>query len=209
MSEWIDVSMPLANGVTVWPGDPPPAFTQTAWIERGDPCNVTRMDASVHTGTHMDAPRHFLRGGAGMEALPLGAVLGPARVVAIHDPTAITPGELPADLARGDRILFRTRNSDRGLLRKPFVEDFIYIARDAARALAQAGVQTVGIDYLSVGGFHTDLAATHEILLEAGIWIIEGLDLTRIEPGRYELACLPLKIVGSDGAPARAALRRV
>jgi arylformamidase len=129
--------------------------------------------------------------------------------VAIKDPAAITPGELPTDLARGDRILFRTRNSDRDLLRQPFVDDFVYIARGAARVLAEAGVQTVGIDYLSVGGFHTDLAETHEILLEAGIWIIEGLDLTRIEPGRYELACLPLKIVGSDGAPARAALRRV
>lgn len=209
MSEWIDVSMPLANGLTVWPGDPPPRFTQTAWIEKGDLCNVTRMDTSVHLGTHMDAPRHFLRHGAGMEALPLDAVLGPARVVSIQDPTAITPGELPADLARGDRILFRTRNSDRDLLRQPFVEDFVYIARDAARALAEAGVQTVGIDYLSVGGFHTGLAETHVILLEAGIWIIEGLDLTRIEPGRYELACLPLKIVGSDGAPARAALRRL
>jgi arylformamidase len=209
MSEWIDVSMPLANGLTVWPGDPPPRFTQTAWIEKGDLCNVTRMDTSVHLGTHMDAPRHFLRDGAGMEALPLDAVLGPARVVAIKDPAAITPGELPTDLARGDRILFRTRNSDRDLLRQPFVEDFVYIARGAARVLAEAGVQTVGIDYLSVGGFHTDLAETHEILLEAGIWIIEGLDLTRIEPGRYELACLPLKIVGSDGAPARAALRRL
>lgn len=205
---WIDISMPLANGMTVWPGDAPPRFAQTAWLDQGDLCNVTRMDVSVHTGTHMDAPRHFLRGGAGVETLPLEAVLGPARVIAIAHPRAITAAELPADLERGERILFRTRNSDRDLLRQPFAEDFVFIAQDAAHALAAAGVQTVGIDYLSVGGFREDLVETHEILLGAGIWIIEGLDLTRIEPGRYELACLPLKIVGSDGAPARAALRR-
>lgn len=207
MAAWIDISMPLANGMTVWPGDPPPRFEQTSWLERGDLCNLTRMDVSVHTGTHMDAPRHFLRHGAGMEALPLAAVLGPARVLSIGDPAAITAAELPADLAPGERILFRTRNSDRDLLRQPFTEDFVYIARDAAAALALAGVQTVGVDYLSVGGFRQDLAETHQILLESGVWIIEGLDLTRIAPGRYELACLPLKIVGADGAPARAALR--
>lgn len=209
MSEWIDISMPLVNGMTGWPGDAPPRFTQTAWLERGGLCNVTRMEASVHTGTHMDAPRHFLRGGAGMEALPLEAVLGPARVAAVRDPRAVTPAELPADLQRGERILFRTQNSDRDLLRRPFSEDFVYIARDAARALAAAGVQTVGIDYLSVGGFRDDLVETHEILLAAGVWIIEGLDLARIGPGRYDLACLPLRIMGSDGAPARAALRRL
>lgn len=207
MSAWIDVSMPLLNGMTVWPGDPPPAFRQTAWMEEGDPCNVTRMDISVHTGTHMDAPRHFLRHGAPMETLPLDAVLGPARVIETHHPVAIQPGELPADLERGGRILFKTPNSARGLLDAPFAEDFVFISREAARVLADAGVQTVGVDYLSVGGFRQDLVETHEILLEAGIWIIEGLDLRRIAPGAYELACLPLKIIGSDGAPARAALR--
>ncbi|MBE7540735.1 MAG: cyclase family protein [Bryobacteraceae bacterium] len=209
MSEWIDVSMPLANGMTVWPGDAPPRFEQTMWIERGDPCNLTRMDVSVHTGTHMDAPRHFLREGAGMESLPLEAVMGPARVVETSHPEAVQAGELPGDLERGERILFKTPNSARDLLERPFAEDFVYISREAAVVLAEAGVRTVGVDGLSVGGFHQDLVETHEILLGAGIWIIEGLDLRRIEPGRYELACLPLKIVGSDGAPARAALRRV
>jgi arylformamidase len=209
MSEWIDISMDLRNGMTVWPGDPPPRFEQTSWIERGDMCNVTRMDVSVHTGTHMDAPRHFLRDAAGMEALPLEAVLGPARVVATQHPVAVQAGELPGDLARGERILFKTPNSERDLLVRPFAEDFVYISREAAARMAEAGVRTVGVDYLSVGGFRQDLVETHEILLGAGIWIIEGLDLRGVEPGRYELACLPLKIIGSDGAPARAALRRV
>lgn len=209
MSDWIDVSMPLANGMTVWPGDAPPRFEQTMWIERGDLCNLTRMDVSVHTGTHMDAPRHFLREGAGMEALPLEAVMGPTRVVESSHPEAVQAGEIPGDLEQGERILFKTQNSARDLLERPFAEDFVYISREAAVVLAEAGVRTVGVDGLSVGGFHRDLVETHEILLGAGIWIIEGLDLRRIEPGRYELACLPLKIVGSDGAPARAALRRI
>lgn len=209
MSEWIDVSMPLVNGMTVWPGDPPPLFEQTAWIEKGDLCNVTRMNVSVHTGTHMDAPRHFLRNGAGMDALPLEAVMGPARVIETHDAVAVRPGELPRDLQAGERLLLKTPNSGRNLLDLPFAEDFVFISREAARLLAEAGVQTVGVDYLSVGGFRQDLVETHEVLLEAGIWIIEGLDLRHIEPGEYEMACLPLKIIGSDGAPARAALRRL
>lgn len=209
MGDWIDVSMPLRNGMTVWPGDPPPRFQQTAWIEKGDLCNVTRMDVSVHTGTHMDAPRHFLPDGAGMETMPLEAVLGPALVVETRHPVSIEPGELPVPLAQGGRILFKTLNSARDLLDQPFAEDFVFISRAAARRLAEAGIRAVGVDYLSVGGFRQDLLETHKILLEAGIWIIEGLDLRRVEPGAYELACLPLKIIGSDGAPARAALRRL
>ncbi len=209
MSDWIDVSMPLQNGMTVWPGDAPPLFEQTAWIEKGDLCNVTRMNVSVHTGTHMDAPRHFLRNGAGMDALPLAAVIGPARVIETRNAVAVQPGELPQDLRPGERLLLKTPNSGRNLLDLPFAEDFVFISQEAARLMAKAGVQTVGVDYLSVGGFRKDLLETHEILLESGIWIIEGLDLRHIEPGGYELACLPLKIIGCDGAPARAALRRL
>ena len=207
MSAWIDVSVPLHAGTPVWKGDPPPLFEQAMFLDRGDLCNLTRMSASVHLGTHMDAPRHFLRDGAGMETLPLDAVLGEARVVLIEDTLAVRPAELPADLAPGERILFRTVNSTRCWSRSDFVEDFVFISKEAAQALADAGIRTVGTDYLSVGGFTQDLVETHEILLGAGIWIIEGLDLSRIQPGRYELACLPLKIVGCDGAPARAALR--
>lgn len=207
MSGWIDISVPLRNGMVVWKGDPPARFEQVAFMERGDMCNVTRANISVHTGTHMDAPRHFVQGGAGMEALPLDAVLGPARVIPISDPVSIKPSELPADLKPGDRILFRTVNSTRCWAIEEFVEDFVYISQEAARELVDAGVRTVGIDYLSIGGFTNDLVETHEILLGAGVWVIEGLNLAHIEPGDYELACLPLLIPGSDGAPARAALR--
>ena len=116
---------------------------------------------------------------------------------------------LPGDLQTGDRILFKTDNSSKYNHLPFFIKDFVYVSKEAASALVAARVQTVGIDYLSVGGFNRDMAETHQILLGAGIWIVEGLDLSRVEPGRYELACLPLRLRGADGAPARAALRRL
>jgi arylformamidase len=207
MSGWIDVSVPISPRLVVWKGDPPLTLEQVMFMDKGDVCNLTRMALSVHTGTHMDAPRHFVRDGLTMEAMPLDAVMGPARVIGIDDPVAVTPRELPSDLQRGERILFRTRNSSLSWSEAPFLEDYVYVSKEAAQALVDAGVQTVGVDYLSVGGYHKDLVETHDVLLGAGVWVIEGLDLSRIAPGRYEMACLPLKIVGSDGAPARAALR--
>jgi arylformamidase len=206
MHRWIDISVPLHNTMHHWPGEPP-HFEQFEFMERGDMCNVTRMKLSVHTGTHMDSPRHFIPDGVAMEALPLDAVLGPATVVEIDDPVAVRARHLEG-LALEPRVLFKTRNSARCWQQPGFVEDFVYIARDAASVLAARGIKTVGIDYLSIGGFHQDLVETHNIILGAGIWVIEGLNLAHIAPGRYELACLPLNIVGSDGAPARAALRR-
>lgn len=207
--DWIDVTRPVDAQMAVWPGDDQPVIEQILFIDRGDICNLSRMAMSVHVGTHMDAPRHFINGGAPMDALPMDAVLGEARVIEIHDPVAIRPEELPADLAAGERVLFKTRNS-RQLWSKPgFQEDFVYISREAAEILAARGVRTVGVDYLSIGGFNTDMVETHEAILGAGIWAIEGLDLSQIEPGRYEMACLPMKLAGADGAPARVALRRL
>ncbi len=192
----------------VWPGDDPVRVEQTMSLERGDPINLTRLAMSAHTGTHIDAPRHFLRGGASMETMPLDVMLGPARVVDVDDPQAVRARHIPAGLQPGERILFRTRNSTAYQAQPHFVEPFIYVARDAAQALADARVALVGIDYLSVGGFHTDLVETHEILLGAGIWVVEGLVLAHVEPGAYQLACMPLLIPGADGAPARAMLKR-
>lgn len=209
MSDWIDISLPVYSGMVVWPGDSEVRVERVMELEKGDPFNLTQCSFTAHTGTHMDAPRHFLPQGAGIDALPLDAVLGPCRVVQIRDPRAVRPAELPDDLEPGDRILFRTYNSDKYNFLQHFAEDFVYLSREAAQALVTAGVRTVGIDYLSVGGFRNDMAETHLILLGAGIWIIEGLDLSKVEPGRYELACLPLRLVGADGAPARAALRKL
>jgi arylformamidase len=168
------------------------------------------MSLGVHTGTHMDAPIHFLANGIGIDQMPLTAAVGRARVIEIADPVSIKPGELVAhSIQRGERILFKTLNSPRCWQTDDFVEDFVYVSHEAAAYLATIGAQTVGVDYLSVGGAQIDGPQTHQALLEAGIWIIEGLNLAQAQPGIYDLICLPLRIVGGDGAPARAMLRWV
>ncbi len=192
----------------VWPNNPSTALNSVLSIADGDAANVSHLSLGTHAGTHMDAPRHFVADGAPMDALPIDAVIGPARVVAIEDPERVTAQELARHAPRaGERLLLRTRNSPRCWATNEFVEDFVYISEPAARLLVSTGVRTVGVDYLSVGGYARDGVETHTVLLEAGVWIIEGLDLSAITPGDYELVCLPIKLVGADGAPARAALR--
>lgn len=207
MKQWIDISRPITAAMPMWPGTPQPVIERVESMNRGDSCNVSHLNLSAHTGTHMDAPFHFLKDGATMEALPLEAVIGPARVVEVADPVSIRPEHLPHDLGLAERILFKTSSGDLCWPLDHFVEDFVWLSAAAARILAERRTRCVGIDYLSVGGFHKDLVETHEILLSSGVWIIEGLDLRRVPAGRYELACLPLNLPGCDGAPARAALR--
>jgi len=206
---WIDISVPLRSGMVHWPGDPPVQIERRLALDRGEVMNLSTVSMSLHSGTHMDAPLHFLREGASLDEMPLAATVGRARVIEIRDPESIKPEHLAGRrIRRGERILFKTRNSKRCWARAEFCEDFVYISKEAARYLAERRVQTVGIDYISVGGFHQDTVETHQILLEAGIWIIEGLNLGGVRPGRYELVCLPLRVLRSDGAPARAILRR-
>ena len=208
--EWIDVSVPLHTGMVHWPDNPPVTIERQLDMARGDVCNVSKMSLGVHTGTHMDAPIHFLRDGIGIDQMPLTTAIGRARVIEIGDPVSIKPQELASyNIQRGERILFKTRNSARCWQTNDFVEDFVYIAHEAAQYLASVGVQLVGVDYLSVGGFAVDGPESHQALLGGGIWIIEGLNLSQAEPGVYDLICLPLRIVGGDGAPARAILHRV
>ena len=205
---WIDVSILLRSGMVHWPDNPPVRIERMLDIERGDDANVSTISMGSHTGTHMDAPLHFVRGGKGLDAMPLDAAIGHARVIEVHDPESVKPDELrPHKIHGGERVLFKTQNSARHWQEDAFIEDFVYVSKEAARYLAAREVRTVGIDYLSVGGFVRDGVETHQALLEAGIWIIEGLDLSRVKPGEYELICLPLKIERSDGAPARAILR--
>ena len=145
-----------------------------------------------------------------MERMPLDATIGRARVIEIQDPESIKREELiPHEIGSGERVLFKTRNSPRCWQTDDFVEDFVYVSQDAARYLAEVGVRTVGVDYLSVGGFYKDGPETHHALLGAGVWVIEGLNLSEIEPGEYELICLPIKVQEGDGAPARAILREI
>lgn len=190
-----------------WPDNPPVRIRAFFHMDRGDPGTVSEMSLGVHTGTHMDAPVHFYKRGVGMDRLPFEAVLGPARVLTIKDKESIKEKELRSHRIReGERILFKTRNSFRCWRTDSFLEDFVYISPEGARYLADRGVQTVGVDYLSVGGMHNG-PEIHQILLRGKIWIIEGLNLSRVAPGDYELICLPLKIIDTDGAPARAILR--
>ncbi len=192
-----------------WPGDPAFHIERAQDQEKGDVATVSRIALGVHTGTHMDAPLHFIRNGATIDSMPLDATVGRARVIRIDDPKSIKRDELlPHGILPGERILFKTRNSDGAWNTDQFDEDFVFISRDAAAYLAECGVRCVGVDYLSVGGFREDGPETHHALLGAGIWIIEGLNLHDIEPGDYELVCLPLKLIGSEGAPARAIVRR-
>jgi arylformamidase len=205
---WIDISVPIYSGMVHWPDNPAVRIERIQDLSRGDAANVSKLELGAHTGTHMDAPRHFLADGAGLDELPLDATIGPARVIRIAHPQVILPAELEAHRLRaGERVLFRTQNSERCWKDNQFVEDFVYIGAAAAQFLVQRQVRTVGIDYLSVGGYVHDGVETHQVLLGAGIWLIEGLNLASVKPGAYDLVCLPLRIVGADGAPARAILR--
>lgn len=205
---WIDISVPIRNGMVTWPEDPPVELSRRLSIERGDDYNISFMSMSAHTGTHMDAPLHFIAGGAGLERMPLEATVGEARVIEIADPVSIKPDELSEhDIEPGQRVLFKTSNSARPWQDLPFIEDYVYLSVEGARWLAGRRVACVGADYLSVAGMGREATETHTLLLEAGIWIIEGLYLAGVSPGVYDLVCLPLPLQDADGAPARAIIR--
>jgi arylformamidase len=208
VTDWIDVSVPLRNGMVHWPGDPPYRIHYVHDQKKGDTCTVSQVTMGVHTGTHMDAPLHFIEDAQSIDLMPLDTTVGPARVIAIDHGTSIGRAELEKhQIEPGERVLFKTANSGRLWNKDAFDENFVFIDASGADYLAERAVRLVGVDYLSVGGFRQDAVETHLALLGAGIWIIEGLDLSRVAPGRYELICLPLKLVDSDGAPARAILR--
>ncbi|MGE0870515.1 MAG: cyclase family protein [Kofleriaceae bacterium] len=207
---WIDISVPIRDGMVHWPSNPPVHLERIKNIADGASSNVSRLSLGVHTGTHVDAPVHFKPGARGVDQIPLDALVGPARVIAIEHPVHVTVDELrAAGVVAGERILLKTRNSPAAWARSPeFVSDAVHLSVEAATDLAALPILTVGIDYLSVGGHAAkNGAAVHHALLDAGVWIIEGLDLSAAPVGPCELVCLPLKLVGCDGAPARAIVR--
>lgn len=212
----IDISLPLQQGLPTWPGS---IGFQLAPIHRqdaGDVANVSRLDCDVHTGTHIDAPWHFVPNGATVEDLALTTLVGPALVLHLPDCDAIDAALLDslALPAGTERLLFRTRNSDGWAAdlatpagqQAPFRANYVALTADAAQWIVAHGVRLVGVDYLSVQRYH-DSPATHEILLQASVIILEGLNLAQASAGHYELVCLPLLLVGAEGAPARAILR--
>ncbi len=205
---WKDVSVSLRDGMPHWPGDPECRIARVNKMEDGAVCNLTHLSMSAHTGTHMDAPRHFVADGITMEQMPLEPVVGRCKVIEFDVEDQITADDLKAvKLAYGQRVLFKTRNSTRSWAMSEFDKDFISIRADAAQYLVDQKVMAVGVDYLSIGGFEKDGVETHQIMLGAGIWVIEGLNLADTKPGYYDMICLPLKIEGADGAPCRVVLR--
>jgi arylformamidase len=202
--EIYDITVPIREGMVVYEGDPEVRLERVHAIERGDVANNSRLDFGVHTGTHVDAPVHFIDGAPAADELPLERLLGPAQVV---DATAVED-ELDADallaleLPPVERILFKTRNSRLWQLEE-FTYDFVSLTGSGAELLVERGVLLVGLDYLSIGD-----ADAHRVLLGAGVVAVEGVDLAHVDAGEYRLVCLPLRLVGSDGAPARAILVR-
>lgn len=208
---WIDISVPLRTAMVSWPGDPEPILERISEIERGDTVNVTFLRLTAHTGTHMDAPCHFLAGKEGIETFPLETGIGPARVIQVPLSFSSIPPEFLEDknIEKGDRILFKTKNSQDRWDLKEFQRGFTGLSASAAQFLVDRGVQLVGIDYLSIGVFDGDGPETHHILLGAKVWILEGLNLGDVDGGVYEFICLPLRIAGADGSPARAILKPI
>lgn len=209
---WIDATAALDSATTpVYAGDAPMRFDFLKDMRRGDGFTLSAYSLGAHSGTHLDAPMHFVAGGAPIDQVGLDALMGPARVIQIPDSVeAIDAAELNRHPWRGaERLLFRTRSTAQGWMGSAvFHRDFAYIAPDAAQLLADAGVKLVGVDYLSVEQFGAAAPLTHRTLLGRGIPIVEGLDLSGAPAGDYDLIVLPMKVRGHEGAPARAILRR-
>lgn len=212
-----DISVPIENGMVCWPGDPGVEIEKRMDLCCGDVATVSNLNAGVHTGTHVDAFSHFLKEGKSLDQMSLEPYIGKALVIEVKHPEVITVEELEQyDLSDVTRLIFKTANSNTLWSREPFKESFCHIHPEAAKYLVEKGIRLVGVDYLSVEGYHCDTlygdtypgpAPTHQILLKAGVYILEGLYLNGIVAGEYELLALPLKIQGGDGAPTRAVLR--
>ncbi len=201
-----DISVSITAEMPVYEGDPPVSMTLLSSIERGELYNVSLLSMSAHTGTHVDAPLHFLRDGRAVDEIPLDILIGPALVIEVPGHEQILRDMLSSARLGGEqRILFKTSNSSLWN-KKTFRKDFVYIAESAAQYLVEIGVKLVGIDYLSVEKFGATDPVTHLTLLKAGIVILEGLNLSAVKPGRYELICLPLRLRGAEGSPCRAVL---
>jgi arylformamidase len=211
-NQWIDATATLDPATTpVYEGDAPMNFEFLKDMRKGDGFTLSKYSLGAHSGTHIDAPMHFVRDGAPIDRVPLEPLIGPARVIDIPDSVqAITAAELNRHRWRGaPRVIFRTRSSQRGWMHSStFHRDFAYVAPDAAQLLADAGVKLVGIDYISAEQFAAPAPMTHRILLGRGIPIVEGLALEGVRPGNYDLIVLPIKVGGHEAAPARAVLRR-
>jgi arylformamidase len=209
MKKIYDITLTITPGMPVWPGDPSVKLARINKIEDGANANVSQIDMSVHTGTHVDSPYHFLNHGKSVETLPLDVLIGAVQVVELPDSCSVINSEALKTAGiqtRLERVLFKTRNShywERKLTE--FQTDFVGITEDGAQFLVDSGIRLVGIDYLSIAPYKHS-RPTHEILLKSDVVILEGANLSGVPAGNYELICLPMKLGGSDGAPARVVL---
>ncbi len=203
-----DISLPISPAMVTWPGDPKPEIDYVKTIAGGGTSNVSRIRMGSHNGTHVDAPLHFVESALTVDRIPLATLIGPARVIDMRHRSVITAADLAAAPLDGvDRLLLLTDAS--ALWADPdFHEEFPHLDDAAAELLVERGVKLIGVDYLSVEAYKGRTRRTHHILLEAGVIIVEGLDLRDVAPGDYELICLPLRLSGMEAAPARAVLRR-
>lgn len=208
-SRWVDATVGIDASMAVWPGDPGVEVERVHDIARGDPYTLTRLALGVHTGTHLDAPAHFLAGGVTVDRFPLELAFCRVLVVDAGDAPTITPAALEgARLRRGGCVLCRSSNSGRDRSAAGYFRDFVALDFAAAELMVRRRVRLFGIDGPSVGPATSEGDDIHRMLLDAGIWLLEGLDLTAVGPGRYEMACLPLRLRGVEGSPARVLLRR-
>ena len=206
MARVYDVTVPLTPGMPTYPGDPAFELEVVRTIAEHR-YGLSRITLGTHTGTHVDAPAHFVVGGATVDTLPVEILLGKARVVELPSRERVDRADLEAlDLRDDLRVLLKTRMSGQ-ILKTAYQEDHVYVTVDAARYLAQAGIKLVGFDYLSIDRFGSADFPAHQILLGAGVVVVEGLDLSEVEPGEYDMDCLPLRLDGGEAAPARVVLR--
>jgi arylformamidase len=207
----IDITVPLTTDMPMWPGCKGIRITSTMSMDEGDSYNASRLDCDLHTGTHVDAPRHFLQNGSTVEQLPLDILIGPSYVAHLPNTDDVTPSNLadlnlPPDI---ERLLLRTRNSDLWAKKETeFKKDFVALTNEAAQWIVDKKIRLIGVDYLSVQRYNDD-ARTHQILLGADTVALEGLNLYNVKSGIYELICLPLTLVGAEASPVRAILRQL
>ena len=205
-----DISLPITQNLPVWPGDPTPRIERISKMEEGAESNISQIFMSVHAGTHIDAPFHFLGGSSlTIEKIPLQTLIGRVYVLHLDDEVNLVTASILENVQippRTRRLLIKTRNSKLWKLKMTgFDQDFVALSPDGAHFLVDRGIRLIGVDYLSVAPYASP-AATHEVLLNANVVVLEGLDLSEVSQGRYSLYCLPLKIIGTDGAPARVVL---
>lgn len=206
---WIDVSLPVTEKILSWPSDPVYRKNKFASFDKGKPCDASEVSMSVHTGTHIDAPAHFILNGNTISSWTPEITIGKCRVLVIENSKEVTEEELVKySIQKGERVIFKTRNSNGTWWEKPFNPDFVCISPKAAAYLASVKPLCIGIDYLSIGSPTTGVEA-HQHLLGAGIWLVESLDLSKIDAGNYEFIFMPVNLADSEGAPGRALMKKI